>query len=246
MGLTVTANELHIRITAVEKCCLLCSSKPDSIFCDLPQAALLELASLRQVTVYPKGSRIFQEGDRPKGIYCIGAGQVKLSRSSPDGRDVVLGLASMGDVLGVRPLLTGSPHDVTAETTVETRVCLVPRQDFLNFLRRNAPVSLRLAEKLSLYLGHAYEHVCGVVLKPAAERLAGVLLDLCQKQGWPDRGGASLMVQLGQEELAALAGVSRRSLNRALATLRASGLIECRRRCIIIHNPAALRSRLAS
>lgn len=246
MGLTLNQNELHIRMTAAERCCLLCSSKPDSIFCDLPLAALLELASLRQVAVYPKGSRIFQQGDQPKGIYCIGAGQVKLSRSSPEGRDVVLGMAGLGDVLGVRPLLTGVPHDVTAETTVETRVCLVLRRDFLNFLRRNGPVSLRLAEKLSLYLGNAYQQVCGVVLKPAAERLAGVLLDLCQKQGRPDCGGASLMVQLGQEELAALAGVSRRSLNRALATLRTSGLIECRRRCIIIRNPEALRSRLAS
>lgn len=246
MGSSGNPDGLRVRSSPAAGRCFACSSKPGSVFCDLPQAALLELDTLRQASVHPKGSTVFLEGDQPQAIYCIGAGQVKLTRSSREGRDVVLGIATAGDVLGVRPLLIGRPHDVTAETTEKTRLCLVPRHDFLGFVKRNGDVSLRLAEKLSINLGDAYQQVCGVVLKPTAERLTELLFELCQAQGQPAHDGIGFKTNMGQDELAGLVGVSRRSLNRALATLRESGLIECRRRCIIIRDPVALQSRLAS
>jgi len=204
------------------------------------------LDRLRQASVHPKGTTVFVEGDQPQAIYCVGAGQVKLTRSSREGRDVVLGIVAAGDVLGVRPLLLGKPHDLTAETTEETRLCVVPRADFLDFLKRNGDVSIRLAQKLSMDLGEAYRQVCGVVLKPTAERLAELLFGLCKSQGQPARDGIGLKTSIGQDELAGLVGVSRRSLNRALVTLREMGLIECGRRCIIVRDPTALRSCLVS
>lgn len=206
----------------------------------------MELDRRRQPSIYPAGATVFLQGDQPRAVYCVGTGQVKLSHGSADGRSVALGIAVSGDVLGVRPMLLGTAHDLTAETFEETRLCFIPKDDFLEFLARHAAVSLRLAQKLSAELDEAYRHLSGAALKSTTQRVAELILALCQTQGQPGRGGISLPTHMCQDELAEFLGVSRRSLSRALATLRNRGLIECRRRLIVVCNSAALRKSLAS
>lgn len=231
---------------STEDRCFACSCRPGSIFSDLDAASLMELDQLRQTSNYPIGAPVFLEGEQPDAVYCVGAGRVKLSRNSPDGRAVALGLATSGEVLGVRPLLLGLPHDVTAETLDETRLCFIPKADFLAFLSRNRSVSLRLAQKLSAELGEVYQQVFSVAVKPTAERLAELLLALCQTHGQLVPDGISLATNMCQDELAELLGVSRRSLVRALAALKHRGAIECRRRIIIVRDRAVLTKSVSS
>lgn len=227
-------------------CCFACSCKPGSIFGDLDATALMELDRRRQPSIYPAGATVFLQDDQPRAIYCVGTGRVKLSHGSADGRNVALGIAVTGDVLGVRPMLLGTAHDHTAETLEETRLCFIPKGDFLDFLARNGSVSLRLAQKLSAELDEAYRQVSGVALKSTPQRLAELILALSQTHGTLGPRGISLPTGMCQDELAEFLGVSRRSLSRALATLRDRGLIECRRRLIVVRDSAALKNALAS
>lgn len=231
---------------STEDCCFACSCKASSIFGDLDATTLMELDRRRQPSIYPAGATVFLENEEPRAVYCVGTGRVKLSRCGEDGRVVVLSTATSGDVLGVRPLLLGVPHDLTAETLEETRLCFIPKGDFLAFLSQNGAVSLKLAQKLSAELDEAYRQASGVVLKSTTERLAELILSLCQTHGQPGPGGIGLPTNMCQDELAEFLGVSRRSLSRALATLRASGFIECRRRLIVVRDSAALKSSLTS
>lgn len=232
--------------TPVKVSCGTCTSRAGSIFCCVNEGCTSELDHLRRMTIHPAGSLVFLSGEQPRGVFCVGAGRVKLWRSSPDGQSLILGIATSGDVLGVRPLLLGVPHDLSAEAIEPTRLCFIPRNAFLDYLKHNGDVSLRLAEKLSAELGAAYRQVCGVVLKPTLERLTELLLSLGQVHGEPVSAGMGSKVNIGQDELAELAGVSRRSLNRALAALRDKSLIECKRRFIIIHDLTALQKCLPS
>jgi CRP/FNR family transcriptional regulator len=206
----------------------------------------MELDRRRQPSIFPAGANVFLQGDQPRAIYCVGTGRVKLSHGSSDGRNVALGIAVSGDVLGVRPMLLGTAHDLTAETLEETRLCFIPKDDFLEFLARNGAVSLRLAQKLSAELDEAYRHLSGAALKSTTQRVAELILALCQTQGQSGRRGISLPTRMCQDELAEFLGVSRRSLSRALATLKNRGLIECHRRLIIVRDSVALRKSLAS
>jgi CRP-like cAMP-binding protein len=237
-----TGTLLEMKAVGSPDGCFACNSKPGSIFCDLPAASLLELDQLRKHMSVPAGTTVFRQDDQPQAVYCIGSGHVKLSRNSEDGHALLLRIANAGDVLGVRSLLLGKPHDLTAEATEETRLCFISRNDFLEFLKRNGEVSLRLAEKLSTKLDDAYQQVYRAALKPPAERLAEVLLALCQTHGEPARDGIVLKTNMCQDELAELVGMSRRTLNRALGILKDQGLIECGRRYIFVRNPVALQA----
>ena len=202
---------------------------------------MAELERLRQAATYPEGATLFAEGEAARAIYCVCAGRVKLSSTSREGRAVILGIAVPGDVLAIRPLLLETAHDTTAETLDRAHVCLIPKHGFLAFLERNPGVSLALARKLCGELGDAYRQVRGAVLKQTSERLTETLFTLCETFGRPAPDGISLRIDLSQDELAALAGVSRRSLNRALARLRSEGIIESRGRSIFIRDRESLR-----
>jgi CRP-like cAMP-binding protein len=234
------------RAESTEDGCVACRCQAGSIFGDLDADSLIELDRRRQLSVYPTGATIFLQGDQPRAVYCIGAGRVKVSHCAADGRTVALNIATSGDVLGVRPMLLGTPHDLTAEALDETRLCFIAKDDFMDFLTRKSAVSLRLAQKLSAELDEAYRQVSAVALKSTTERVAELILALCQTHGQPGPGGIGLPTNMCQDELAEFLGVSRRSMSRALATLRAHGLITCGRRSIIVRDSAALQKSLAS
>ena len=226
--------------------CLACSSKADGIFCDLDLSSLRELDHLRQERVYPASTILFMEGDPPRAAYCVCSGRVKVSTVSSDGRAVVVATAVAGDVLGVRSVLLGRPHDLTAETTEETHVSYIPRDAFLGFLNRNGAVSLKLAQKLSNKLYDAYGHVRDAAFKQCSERLTELLLALCETHGEQTPDGIRLRTNLRQDELAEMVGVSRRSLTRALTELKRLGIIECGRRSILVRDSSALCNFLPS
>ncbi|MBI4463530.1 MAG: Crp/Fnr family transcriptional regulator [Acidobacteria bacterium] len=186
------------------------------------------------------------EHDEVRAAYCVCSGQVKLFCGSPDGRAAIVAIAKAGDVLGARELLLGKPHDLTAITIERTHLRSIPKEPFLDLLRRNGEFSLRLAQKISGELGEAYRKVSGAVYKSPSERLTELLLALCQSHGESTPSGINLKTNLCQEEIAELVGISRRSLSRVLAELRRRGLIECRRRSILVLNPIALFDWLAS
>jgi CRP-like cAMP-binding protein len=226
--------------------CEACSSRPHTIFAGLDCPRLRELDQVRYPSAYPAGATVFLEGTPPLGAYCVCSGQIKLSTISSDGREAIAGIAAPGDILGVRPALLGRPHDMTAGTTEQTLLCIIEKNDFLEFLRRNGDVSLRLTQKLSADLYQAYRQIRSATLKRSAERLTELLVALCQTHGETTPEGISLRTNLCQEELAGLAGMSRRSLNRTLARLRDQGIIECGCRSILIRDSAALRNWLPS
>lgn len=221
--------------------CSACPARPATIFSTLEQARLRELDRFRKSIRHPAGAVVFFEGDHPSAVYGVCSGAVKLSSCSSEGRTVILRIATAGDVLGVCALLSGNPHEVTAETLEPTRVCRIPKDAFLDFLHRNSDLGLKLAERLSRELVEASQQVRATVLKPSSDRLMELLKSLCEAHGERTPEGIRLSIKLCQDELAALAGVSRRSLNRGLARLRELGILESRRGAIVVRDSAALR-----
>ncbi len=218
----------------------------ECLFADLDDARLTELDRMRQTSMYPGGVIVFSEGDWPSGVHCLCAGRVKLSILSPAGRGIIVGMATAGDILGVRAVLSGQPHDLTAVTLERSQLGFINKNDFLAFLHRNSDLSLRLAQKLSHDLYAAYRGIRSVVLKRSWERLTELLLGFCRTCGQSTPDGIELSINLSQEELAKMIGVSRRTLTRALNQLKRQRIIECRRRSIIVRDRVALEKLLPS
>jgi len=225
--------------------CGACSLRAATIFSGLDNSGVPEFEGMLQRLVYPKGVVLFLKGEKPRGIYCICSGRVKLSTHSHDGKSLVAGYPSAGSVIGIRAVLSGQPHDFTARTVEESQLSFMDKEDFLGFLRRNGNVCLRLAESLGEELSRAYEDLRNAALAGPEERLASLLLRLCDDFGESTPEGIVIKLGVSQDEMAEMAGMSRRTLTRALTRLKSMELIECGRRVTIVRDKSALQNLLS-
>ncbi len=225
--------------------CSTCSLRAGTILSGLDNSGALEFEGMLHRFVYPKGVVLFLKGEEPRGIYCICSGRVKLSAHSPDGKSLTAGYPSAGSVIGIRGVLSGQPHDFTARTVEESQLSFMDKEDFLGFLRRNGNVCLRLAESLGEELSRAYGDLRNSALAGSGERLASLLLRLCDDFGEPTPEGIVIKLDVSQDEMAEMAGMSRRTLTRALTRLKSMHLIKCGRRNTIVRDKTALQNLLS-
>jgi CRP/FNR family transcriptional regulator, cyclic AMP receptor protein len=132
----------------------------EHLFAGLSPEAVRELGGLHGTQHYPAGMVLFQEGEPAEGIFvlCRGGG-VKLSVCSSHGEKLTLRQARAGEALGVSAVLSGTAHEVTAETSEPSDLIFIKRKDFLRYLREHKDACLRVVESLSNDVHAAYDRV---------------------------------------------------------------------------------------
>jgi CRP/FNR family transcriptional regulator len=75
-------------------------------------------------------------------------------------------------------------------------------------------------------------------------RLAKRLLELAEEYGRPSDGAIEIALPVTQDDLAAMIGVARASVNRVIGAYEDRGLLERRGRRIAILDPERLRRRI--
>jgi CRP/FNR family transcriptional regulator, cyclic AMP receptor protein len=192
---------------------------------------------------FPKGSTLFNEGDRSDRIVILVSGRVKVSYFTDDGREVVLAVRSPGDLLGELSTLDGEARSATATALEPVDAVLVPAGQFRTFLETHPHAALMLLELLSRRLRDADRKRVEFGAYDTVGRVARRLVELAQEFGERDGEGVRITLPLSQDELAGWVGASRKAVGNALAWLRRRGLIETRRRGITVLDPGALRDR---
>ncbi len=214
---------IHLNPASVS--CAVCASRGESIFCALKHKELQEIDLEKGFNQYERNQKIFQEGNRPLGLYCIYKGQVKVYKSGFNGKEQIIRLAKEGDVLGYQSLISGENYIASAETLTESTVCFIPRNIFFALLHKNEDLLLQVMQLLSHDLKIAENKVATLSQKPVRERVAETLLLLKETYGLDD-DQATLSVVLTREDLANITGTATETLIRILSEFRLHHIIE--------------------
>jgi CRP/FNR family transcriptional regulator, cyclic AMP receptor protein len=208
--------------------------------CDLSNGSLPDFSAISLTGFYPRGSRLFAEGQHPHGVFILCSGRAKLLIDSSSGR-VLMRIAEQGEILGLSATLSGHPYESSAEMLDGGQVSFIRRDHFLSFLTNQADVSLRVARHLSdLYMA-VHEQMRALALSDSvAEKLAKVLLHWCDQNGRQTEGGIHLKLTLRHGEIAQMIGVSRETVSRLLGELRNDGIIQLKGSSLLIKDKAAL------
>ena len=211
-------------------------------FNSLAPAAAREFQAIVQPVCYPAKAVMFQEQQASTGILILLEGYAKISVNSSDGRRLILWIARPPEVLGLTSVLSGSAHEVTAETLHPCRIASISRQAVLDFLIRHPAVYQSMARELSLEMSRACEQMRILGLSSsAAVKLARLLLE------WSAGGrmiheGTCVSVSLTHEEMGECIGATRETVSRAMADLRQRQLIDGFGSTLIIPNRFALEA----
>ena len=227
----------------IEESCVDCSQHTERFFCDLPQEVLRKFGDITSANVFPEGAILFVEGQRPRGIYMLCSGRVKLTTSSSEGKSLIAHVAEPGEVLGLSATVSNMPYEVTAETLEPSQVNFVKKEQFLLFLRGHSDACFRVAEHLSKNYHAAYVQIRSLGLSnSAAEKLARLLLEWCAASGKETAQGIRLKLSLTQDEIAEMIGTSRETVSRLFGEFKSKQIIYLKGSSLVIRNQAALQA----
>ena len=195
--------------------------------------------STKRAKRYKKGTRLFEEGGAPNGVYVVVEGSVKVSVNSAQGKAMVLGLFGAGTVLGLAAAILGNTHALTAEAVQATEAVFIPRKQFLEEMRGQPLAAWHAAQLVSELCYFLLGKSATVDLSESADqKIARCLLGLLNQTS--PNGGAHIKLNLSQETFAQMVGLSRETVSRLLSRLRDKGVLDWRRSDFTIRNRRAL------
>ena len=87
------------------------------IFADLEPDAFDQLCRYARHSTLKRGGTLFSKGDPGNSLYAVISGTVKMSVSSPDGRNAILNIIGPGEIFGEMALLTDARDPPTPSPT---------------------------------------------------------------------------------------------------------------------------------
>jgi CRP/FNR family transcriptional regulator len=129
------------------------------LFADLSAETNADFERIVSRVSLPPGTVLFREGTPASGVFIILDGKAKLSLCSQGGRSVNIWVAAAGAVLGLSAVLSGKPHETTAELLDRGEIAVVQRRDLVNFLHQHREACLQVVNLLSQDLHVAYDRV---------------------------------------------------------------------------------------
>jgi CRP/FNR family transcriptional regulator len=219
--------------------CAICEARGNSIFCGISNPEMEEIELDKDANLFAKHQKIFREGTRPLGLYCINKGKVKIYKSGINGKEQIVRLAKEGDVVGYRSLISGDNYAASAETLEESMICFIPKNVFFNLLHQNHDLVSNMMQLLSRDLKTAENKVTELSQRSVRERVAETILMLRETYGMePDN--ETLQVMLSRDDLASIAATATETLIRILSDFSKEKMIELSGKKIRILNMQAL------
>jgi CRP-like cAMP-binding protein len=196
--------------------------------------ALLARAKLRR---FDDGALLFQKGDPGDSLYVIQRGGIKIFALSHSGREILFNVLAEGEVFGEIALLDGKPRTADAATIGPTRLLEIRRSDVLPLVQERPELAQRMIEILCARLRWISEAYEDTVLMHFPQRLAKKLVLLAETCGDPINGGGAIDIQVSQQDLANMLGVSRQVVNKQVGEGHAAEIVISKRGHLILQDP---------
>ena len=208
------------------------------LFRELPLHACDDLASKAKIKTFKERETIFVMGAPGNSLMALLAGKVRISVSSPFGKEITLATLKAGEIFGEIAVLDGRERTANAIAASDCRLAELERKDVLHFLNRQPGAWQSLVNVLCDRLRRTDQQLGELALLPLTSRLSITLLRAAEKQQVDGR--SLIQVHLSQREIGNLVGVSRESVNKVMHDWQKAGLIMIKDQTIIITRPDLL------
>lgn len=202
-----------------------------------------DLAQVAEVTVprsFVTGEIVFREGDSGDTCYVVRSGRARAIREHVDGRSIALATFGPGEIFGELAMFDSERRSATVETIEGTIAVAILGADMRRLLKAHPDIALKLLIGLGRRLRETNERLARQSFQTVQSRVASVLAELVANARSQGAGETDVLITATQNDLAQLAGSSRESASRFLATLERAGVITQGRGKLVVHDPARL------
>ena len=200
-------------------------------FADLEPEAFDQLCRYAKHTTLKRGATICSKGEPGNSMFAVISGTVKISISSPDGRNAILNLIGAGEIFGEVALLDGLSRTADATANTNCELFTIDRRDFIPFVRSQPALAMKFIELLCTRLRWTSDQVEQIILQNLPGRLASALLRLTEKH---KLATGERTIAITQQEISEMVGMTRESINKQLRAWAARDWVRLEHGAIVV------------
>lgn len=222
----------------MESCCHCRQDEPCAakigIFRQLDLESQRRISALAVHEQLEKGTLLFFPDYNP-GLYLLSQGRVKVYSLSDSGKETLIRVLREGDFVGEEALFGSGEGCTYGEALSAVRVCLIPRETFLELLKQYPSISLKLLEEMNRRLQALTRQTAAESGSRVKSRLTRYLLELSDAQQTQ-----TVTLPLSGRELARFLGTSPETLSRRWSALEKEGLVSKKGKLVSLLNKERL------
>jgi CRP-like cAMP-binding protein len=217
-----------------------------SFFKRLSPELRARVAAVAHIKSHERGELIFAEGDPSHAFMAIVAGRVKVFKSTPAGKEIILEIFGAGDPLGAVAVYEGAPFMASALALEPTEVLSIESRAFFRLLEDDPAFVRGLLSGLTIRLAELTRRLAELSGARVEARFARLFLKLCEKIGKDEGRGLFLPMPLARQELADLTGTTIETAIRVMSRWQKDEVVLTEKDGFVVVDRAALEEAAAS
>ena len=193
-------------------------STSKAILSSLPERLSAQLFARAKLCHLRAGEAIFSAGDSGNGCYRLERGLLKVIITSLRGEERILAILGPGEIAGELSIIDRQPRSASVIAVKDCELSFISQRNFEKCTKQDPDIYRYLVNVLALRLRETDQAVAADSFLTVKARLARALLELTEYLG-EDAGAAGVLIRhkISQSDLAAMAGVARENVSRALS-----------------------------
>ena len=193
-----------------------------------------------KLVTYHKGTNVFTPGERADRIFLINHGEIKITRSSNDGKEIILDHLGPGSIFGENESISSTEWKNSAIAKKDSILHVLPKEALKEKMSKDPKVALWLMERLSNKQIQTENLLENLLFKSANAKVASVLVDLAKAYGVDVNDGTLIDYLITHQEIGNTIATTRETVSYAFMEFRQMGLIDTVKRRTVIKNLAGL------
>jgi CRP-like cAMP-binding protein len=211
-----------------------------SLFHSLGAADLTKILELARKRQFPKEAFFFRQDDPANLLYVLTAGEVKLTRLTPEGSQVLLQFIHPGEMFGGISVFGDATYPVSAQAAQDCAVLTWDTETLGRMMEAYPGMALNAMRHLAGRVQEMQQRNLELATERVERRIAHALLRLAQASGRKVEGGVLIDLAMSRQDLAEMTGTTLYTVSRTLSGWQQQGIVEVGRERVIIKRPHRL------
>lgn len=188
-----------------------------------------------------KDHYLFLEDDTADKLFFIREGNVKLTKTTADGKEHILSLFGKGDMFGELSSFQDLAHSYSAYTLENSQIGIIQQRDMEILLWQHGDLAIEFMHWNTLMDRITKSKLRDLTFHGKSGALASTLIRMCNSYGKTDGKSIFIQKRIKNGELGDFIGATRESVNRLLSDLKKREIISQQDGCIVVHEVSALK-----
>ncbi len=171
------------------------------------------------------GEVLFRQNDVAEHAYAVEEGWISISRTDPEGNEMVLANLSRGAFFGEVAIFDGERRSATATALVNTELICISRQRLLEAVRRNPEKMDQLLEHFARRIRQTDDLAMVLAFAPQTKRVEVALRELWESSVPDQKKEGVRIARVGPAQIAKKAQVREDEVRRVLEICKAEGCL---------------------